>query len=91
MLLIDDILLLPARGILSIFQKVHEAAKQEQASDAQAITAELSELYMMLETGRITEEEFNSREKSLLDRLERIRGSDSSPESGGDAPQSVRG
>ena len=42
------------------------------ANEAEAVTAELSELYMMLETGQINEAEFDSREKELLDRLETI-------------------
>lgn len=74
MLIIDDILLFPVRGITWIFREIHNAAQQEFEHETDAITAELSELYMMLETGRITEEEFDSREKELLDRLDAIRG-----------------
>jgi len=73
MLLIDDILLSPMRGIYWIFQEIYNAALEETANEADAITVELSELYMMLETGRISEQEFDSREKDLLDRLEAIR------------------
>jgi hypothetical protein len=73
MLIIDDILLFPVRSILWIFREIHNAAQQELATEAEAITAELSELYMMLETGRITEDEFDTREKELLDRLDAIQ------------------
>lgn len=73
MLLIDDILLSPMRGIYWIFQEIYNAALEETANEADAITVELSELYMMLETGRISEQEFDIREKDLLDRLEAIR------------------
>jgi hypothetical protein len=72
MFLLDDILLFPARGIQFVARAVHKAAEQESTDEAAAIRAELSELYMMLETGRITEEEFDAREKPLLDRFDAI-------------------
>jgi hypothetical protein len=56
-----------------MFREIHNAAQQELATETEAISAELSELYMMLETGRITEAEFNVREKELLDRLDEIQ------------------
>jgi hypothetical protein len=73
MLIVDDILLFPIRSILWIFREIHNAAQEEMAGEAEAITAELSEIYMMLETGKITEGEFGAREKELLDRLDRIQ------------------
>ena len=73
MLIIDDLLLFPIHGIFWIFRELHKAAEQELASEAEAITARLSELYMMLETGRITESEFDAQEKILLDRLEELQ------------------
>lgn len=72
MFLIDDILLSPFKGLLWIFREVHNAAEQELSSEEQSITNELSELYRMLETGQISEPEFDSREKQFLDRLEKI-------------------
>ena len=72
MLIVDDILLFPVKSILWIFNELHNTARQELANEADAITGELSELYMMLETGRITEAEFDQREKELLDRLEKL-------------------
>ena len=73
MLVVDDVLLFPFTSILSVFQEVYEAAKQEQAGDEQGVRTELTELYMMLETRKITEDEFNARETELLDRLERLQ------------------
>jgi len=63
MLILDDILLFPIKSILWMFREIHNAAQQELATEAETITTELSELYMMLETGRITEDEFDAREK----------------------------
>lgn len=73
MFLIDDILMAPAHGLLWIFKEIHHAVEEEQANEAEAITAKLSELYMMLETGQMTEAEFDAAEKTLLDRLDAIK------------------
>jgi len=73
MFLVDDILFFPVRSILWIFKEIHYAVEEEQANEADAITAKLSELYMMLETGQMTEAEFEAAEKALLDRLDAIK------------------
>ena len=72
MLIVDDILLFPFRSIVWIFKQINSAAEQEMEGQEERITARLSELYMMLDTGRITEEEFEASEKELLDRLDEI-------------------
>lgn len=73
MLLIDDILMAPAHGLLWVFKEIHHAVEEEQANEAESITAKLSELYMMLETGQMTETEFDAAEKALLDHLDAIK------------------
>ncbi|OGG57293.1 MAG: hypothetical protein A3F84_11390 [Candidatus Handelsmanbacteria bacterium RIFCSPLOWO2_12_FULL_64_10] len=83
MFLIDDILLSPFYGALWVFRQVAGAAHQELEAAEGAITAELSELYMMLETGRITEGEFNAREKELLDLLDEAQAQGPGPGGGG--------
>ncbi|MDP8239808.1 MAG: gas vesicle protein GvpG [Candidatus Hatepunaea meridiana] len=70
MFLIDDILLAPIHGVIWLARKLHNAAQEELLSEGEAIKTKLSELYMMLETGRITESEFTAREKDLLDKLD---------------------
>jgi len=72
MFLLDDILLSPIKGIVWLAEKVRDAAQEESAREGDLITAELRELYLMLESGRIAEEEFDGREQQLLDRLERL-------------------
>ena len=72
MLLVDDVLLFPVRSILWIFREIHHAAQEEIAGEADGITARLSELYMMLETGQMSEADFDVEEKKLLDRLDVI-------------------
>jgi len=75
-LILDDVLTFPARSIFWIFRQVCRAAEQELADEAENATARLAELYMMLETGRISEAEFAAEEKTVLDRLEELRESD---------------
>ena len=73
MIVVDDVLLAPFRGLLWIFEEIHRAAQEEMANDAESVTAELSSLYMMLETGKITEQEFAEQEKLLLERLDKMQ------------------
>jgi len=70
MLILDNLLLSP---LLWIFKEINEAVQKEQAGEAEDVTRSLSELYMKLETGAITEEEFVAAETQLLDRLDTIR------------------
>ena len=69
---VDDILLLPMKGLLFACREIHSAAQQQTADQAEAVRTELRELYMMLETDRISEAEFDSREAELLDRLDEL-------------------
>lgn len=73
MFILDNLLLSP---LLWIFREINEAVQQEQAGEAEAVTRSLSELYMKLDTGVITEEEFVAAETQLLDRLDAIRERD---------------
>lgn len=72
MLLVDDILASPFRGLIWIFRELHNAVQEETVNEAENITQQLSELYMMLETGKISEAEFDEREAILLDRLDAL-------------------
>ena len=72
MLLVDDLLLSPFTSLLWLFREIHNRAQQERAGEAETVTRSLSELYMKLETGAITEEQFAAEEKQLLDWLDEI-------------------
>jgi hypothetical protein len=72
MLVIDDLLTAPFRGLLWIFKEVAEAAEKEQEAEGDQIRDRLRDLYMLLETGQITEDEFDEEEGELLDRLDEI-------------------
>jgi hypothetical protein len=80
MFIVDDILMAPMKGVLWICEQIQEAAEQDQANEADNITVELQKLYRSLESGSITEEEFEVRESKLLDRLDSIEGMDSEDE-----------
>lgn len=69
--LLDDVLLAPLKGVVFIAQKVRESAMEE-LLDEKGVRQELRELYMLLETGRISEEEFEEREGELVEHLEEI-------------------
>lgn len=73
MLLVDDLLLAPLSGLLWVVEKVHDAAREEMAHEADAITEELRQLYLMLEAKQIAEADFDDRERQLLDRLDAVR------------------
>jgi hypothetical protein len=73
MFLVDDLLMAPAKGLLWVFQEIHDAAQQELAGEGEAVTAALSELYQKLESGRLTEAEFDAQETVLLDRLDSLQ------------------
>ncbi|MCK9636532.1 MAG: gas vesicle protein GvpG [Methylobacter tundripaludum] len=55
-----------------IFRQIHELAEEELAGEADRIRESLTELYMQLEAGQITEEEFEQQEAVLLDRLDAL-------------------
>ena len=92
MVLVDDLLKLPFTGLVWIARQVQNAAQEELANETESVTAELSDLYMRLETGRISEEEFAGEEKTLLDRLDRMqeRGRGLQEEHGGEEKRGQR-
>ena len=73
MLLIDDLLLAPLKGVLWVVEKIHEAAQEELVGEADAITEQLRQLYILIERGQITEAEFDTQERELLDRLDKVQ------------------
>lgn len=72
MFLIDDILLAPIRGIHFIASSIHDAAQEEVENEKRVLRDELNDLYMELETGNLSEEEFEAREEEILNRLDEL-------------------
>jgi hypothetical protein len=71
MFLLDDLLLAPGKAALFLFKELAKKAQEEWLDD-DSIKQELQEIYTMLESGRISDKEFEARECRLLERLEQI-------------------
>ena len=69
--LLSNILLAPVKGPYWISKKVHDMAMDE-VLDEDAVREKLRELYTEFEKGKISEEEFESREEELVERIEQI-------------------
>jgi hypothetical protein len=73
MFLIDDLLLAPLRGVHFVASSIYDAVQEEVEQERRALRGELNDLYMELEAGNITEEEFDQREEEVLDRLDELQ------------------
>ncbi len=71
MFLIDSILLAPVKGVVWLAERLNEIAEKE-LSDTGRIKEELMALQLRFELDEITEQEYNEKEKELLDRLDAI-------------------
>jgi hypothetical protein len=72
MLVIDDLLFLPGKGLFGLFRKIADAAEEE-FTDEGAVKDQLMHLNMMYETDQITLAEHEKQEIALMKRLEQIR------------------
>jgi uncharacterized protein YjcR len=72
MLVIDDLLFLPARGFFGLFNKIAEIAEDE-FTDEGRVKDELMRQHMLFETDQINEQEHDRAERRLMKRLEEIR------------------
>jgi Gas vesicle protein G len=61
----------PFRGLRWIFEEVANHVEDELYNE-EAVKAELTDCYLKLEAGALTEEEFAEREAELVTRLEEI-------------------
>ncbi|MCJ7789436.1 MAG: gas vesicle protein GvpG [Candidatus Atribacteria bacterium] len=71
MFLIDSILLAPLKGMIWLGKKVNEVGEKE-LNDTGRIKEELMALQFRFELDEINEQEYNEKEKELLDRLDAI-------------------
>jgi len=72
MIVVDDVLFFPMRSLLFIFKEIQKQVLEEMAQEAQNVRDELARLYLEIEAGRMSEEEFAEQESSLLDRLDEL-------------------
>ena len=75
MLVIDDILLLPGKGLFAVFKKIHEMAKKE-VDDERYALEKLMELQLRYEMDEISEEEYKKEEAKLQAKLNTLREAD---------------
>jgi Gas vesicle protein G len=69
MFFLDDLLIgLPAKGLVSVFEKIYDMAEAE-LNDESKIKEELLRLQTLYEIDEITEEEYQREEEGLLARL----------------------
>jgi hypothetical protein len=69
--LIDDLLLAPGKAVLFLFEELAKKAQEELLDDG-PLKQQLQEIYALLESGKISEREFESAEFELVRRLEQI-------------------
>jgi uncharacterized membrane protein len=72
MLIIDDILLSPLKGLVFLSKKIDEIIQKEM-SDEGKIKERLMELQLRYEMDEISEKEYDRQEEELLNLLEQIR------------------
>jgi hypothetical protein len=75
MLVVDDVLLFPLKGLMGIFEKIHQMAKKE-TSDEKYALEKLMELQLRYEMDEIGEEEFKKEEAKLQAKLNALREAD---------------
>jgi hypothetical protein len=72
MLLVDDLLFLPAKGFMGLFRKIAETAEEEYTDEGR-VKEELMGLHTLFEVDQISEQEHDREERRLMKRLEEIR------------------
>lgn len=75
MLLIDDLLALPFKGLIGVFEKIYEMADRE-LNDEGYIQEKLLELELLYEMGEIGEEEYTQKVAEWEARLNAVRGAE---------------
>lgn len=74
MLLIDDLLAAPLRGLFFVLKEINAAVQAERASEERQIIAELGDLHRRLDSNEISEADFEAGEARLLHRLDNFHG-----------------
>jgi len=72
MLIIDDLIALPAKGFMGIVQKIHDLVMEELEDSPEKLKRELLDLQMRFAAEEIREEEYMNKEKDILIRLENL-------------------
>lgn len=68
MFILDDLLVLPAKGLFGLLEIITKQAEQE-LRDEDTIKKMLKELHFAYDIGEVSEAEYEKRQAKLLDRL----------------------
>lgn len=71
--LLDDILLLPIKGVIWLGKKVRDMALEELEDTPEKLQRELFDLEMAREAEQISESEYQKKEKDILARMEALK------------------
>ncbi len=71
--IVDDILLFPIKGVVWMAEKIRDIAQKELEDTPEKLQRELLDLQMALEAEQIIEEEYQKREKNILERLKALQ------------------
>nr|WP_294552326.1 gas vesicle protein GvpG [uncultured Rhodopila sp.] len=81
--MIGSLLFSPVSGLTFVMREIAHAVDEAREADRKSIMADLQELHRQIERGTITEQEFETREAVLLDRLEVLSGKSADNGTGG--------
>jgi hypothetical protein len=71
MFLLDSLLMAPGKAVFFLLQELAKKAQEEWLDD-ESVKIELQQIYALLESGAISETEFQTREYRLVERLQQI-------------------
>jgi hypothetical protein len=71
MFLLDNLLLAPAKAVYVLLKELAQKAQEEWLDD-ESVKQELQQIYALLESGQLSEADFEAREIQLVERLQQI-------------------
>ncbi|HBJ35697.1 MAG TPA: hypothetical protein DDZ51_13320 [Planctomycetaceae bacterium] len=76
MFFVDDVLMSPFKGFMFLAREVANAVDKEREDRKTNLMSDLTALHKMLESGEISDDDFDDREADILDLLERLESGD---------------
>lgn len=76
MFFVDDVLMSPFKRFMFLAREVANAVDKEKENQKLNLMTDLTALHKMLESGEISDDDFDDREAEILDLLERFESGD---------------